>query len=560
MEKQQLRWSRGNYIGKGSFGIVSLATDESDGRIFAVKSVDPNSSVPSHLESLENEIRVLKSLSSPYVVEYLGDDLTQETATTWYRNLHMEYLPGGTVADLSTQFGGKGTDVDERIVQSYTWCIVSALWYVHARGIVHCDVKGRNVLVGSTPGVAKLADFGSAKRIFGGGANNEEEGMILPRGTPLWMAPEVIRRDRQGPEADVWSLGCTVIEMITGKPAWQDCGGATATMCRIGFSNELPDFPAKLSALGRDFLDKCLRREPSERWTCEQLLRHPFVSAGAITEPSPRCVLDWPNSEFYDDEEEEEEIQVRNGSSSHNSEVPARERLRGLTTGRRLLWESDGWEVVRQPGLVCDRGEGTCGGGVGRDGTSSEYSNLVGNKEEEAGISSESRDFLSGGEESEGTSPEFFNSVVCLPCGEWLNCVIICSGSGGGSGGDDRADSDCQHEQKMGFYGWCKLLLLIHLMKTQISFIIFILGFSSSYTKMHVSTVSISLSIQKSSWVGFPPREIQSVPLFEPKVLEDSVQWSVLQQRQTTQYIIASVVWQRMERKLMNNGQVYVRC
>nr|DAD47620.1 TPA_asm: hypothetical protein HUJ06_017557 [Nelumbo nucifera] len=119
----------------------------------------------------------------------------------------------------------------------------------------------------------------------------------------------------------------------------------------IGFSNELPDFPAQLSALGHDFLDKCLRREPNERWTCGQLLQHPFVSMGAITEPSPRCVLDWPNSEFYDNEEEEEEIQVHNGSI--------------------LLF----------------------------------------------------------------ASLEYLNSFVCLPSVEWLNCVINCSSSGGGSGG-----------------------------------------------------------------------------------------------------------------------------
>nr|DAD47619.1 TPA_asm: hypothetical protein HUJ06_017556 [Nelumbo nucifera] len=225
MEKKQLRWTRGNYIGKGSFGIVSLTTDESDGRIFAVKTVDPNSFVPSHLESLENEIRVLKSLSSPYVVEYLGDDPTQETATTWYRNLHMEYLPGG-----------------ERIVQSYTWCIVSALWYVYARGIVHCDVKGRNVLVSSTPlSILGPPSESSAEEKIRGGDD------IASWNATLDGARGNIGRERQGPEADVWSLGCTVIEMITGKPAWQDCGGATTTMCRIGFSNELPDFPAQLS-------------------------------------------------------------------------------------------------------------------------------------------------------------------------------------------------------------------------------------------------------------------------------------------------------------------------
>ncbi|XP_010264778.1 PREDICTED: mitogen-activated protein kinase kinase kinase 2-like [Nelumbo nucifera] len=509
-QQHQLRWIRGNCIGKGSFGTVSLA--ESDGRLFAVKSVNPNSSIPFQHESLENEIRILKSLSSPYVVEYLGDDITHETATTSYRNLHMEYLPGGTIADLATQFGGKG--LEERIVRSYTWCIVFALSYVHSRGIVHCDVKGRNVLVDSALGVAKLADFGSAKRVSIGDANSEDEGLILPRGSPLWMAPEVIRRERQGPEADVWSLGCTIIEMITGKPAWTDCGDAAATMFRICFSDELPEAPAQLSELGRDFLSKCLKREPSERWSCEQLLRHPFVSAGTITEPSPRCVLDWSSSEFCDDgdedevlQEEEEEAEIGNNCVSHDSvsnfEVSARERIRELATDRRVLWESDGWEVVRRPGSVCDRGRGGCGGGggEGREGTSSEYSNLIENREERTGASSESGKLMSGGEEIEGTCSEYLNSIVsCFRVGgEWPCLVITCCGSSYSSSSSCgyRDGSSCQHGlqgEKMGFYfySWCKLLLslLSHIMKIQIPVnMIFIFGSSS---ENHNFTISLS--------------------------------------------------------------------
>ncbi|KOM47418.1 hypothetical protein LR48_Vigan07g112200 [Vigna angularis] len=281
-------WLRGRCVGKGAFGVVNAAVSRADGRVFAVKSVDRGLGHPRRLEALENEIEILKRVASPHVVAYLGDDVTFEHGgTASFRNLHLEYMPGGTVADLDR------ADVDESLVRRYAWCLVSALRDVHARGFVHCDVKGRNVLLSGNRAAAKLADFGSAVEV-------EVPQDFLPRGSPMWMAPEVVRRERQGPESDVWSLGCTVIEIVNGKPPWEDHG--VDTLSRIGYSDELPEFPSKLSELGKDFLEKCLRREWRERWSCDQLLQHPFLLPYAVVESSPRCVLDWVDSEFAESE------------------------------------------------------------------------------------------------------------------------------------------------------------------------------------------------------------------------------------------------------------------
>ncbi|KAK6118540.1 hypothetical protein DH2020_047719 [Rehmannia glutinosa] len=338
MEQVNRSWLRGSCIGRGAYGTVNLGVNISNGAVFAVKSVDLASALPSQVEALENEIRILKSLASPFIVKYLGDDTTTESschpATTSFRNLHMEYLPSGTAAaaDLAT------TDF---VVASRTWCLVSALSYLHSRGIMHCDVKGKNVLLGPSPGSAKLADFGSAAEIL--------SPLISPRGTPLWMAPEVIRGEHQGPESDVWSLGCTVIEMLTGKPAW---GADGYSVRRIGYSDELPLFPARLSSLGLDFLDKCLRRDYTKRWSCDQLLQHPFIAMRSqknlITSySSPRCVLDWFNSDYFQEEECEKE----------EEEGENLDRIKGLVFGAGVNWESDGWLVVR--GGLEEDGEGT---------------------------------------------------------------------------------------------------------------------------------------------------------------------------------------------------------
>ncbi|XP_013716630.2 mitogen-activated protein kinase kinase kinase 18-like [Brassica napus] len=320
-------WLRGKVIGRGCFGTVNVAVNKSNGdHIFAVKSVNLATCIPPQLDSLENEIRILRSVSSPHVVRFLGDDVTRE-GTGLFRNLHLEYMPRGTLADIA------GQNLEEDMIRRFTRCLVSALKDVHTCGFVHCDVKARNVLLGEEPGSAKLADFGSGLEIQTGNQTGCEA-----RGSPLWMALEVIRGECQGPESDVWSLGCTIIEMVTGKPPWIEDGAEI--LRTIGFSDELPKLPARLSEIGRNFLEKCLRRDASERWSCDQLLQHPFLLCSALSE-SPRHVFDWVDSVF-----KEEEAAVSEHVSESSSSL-ARERIGNLATSGGVIWESDGWLVVR---------------------------------------------------------------------------------------------------------------------------------------------------------------------------------------------------------------------
>ncbi|KMT05025.1 hypothetical protein BVRB_7g171850 [Beta vulgaris subsp. vulgaris] len=359
------KWNRGKFIGKGSYGTVCIGIRESDGRTFAVKSADKNSL--SSVEALENEINILRSLSStssssPFIVEYYGDD-----ETTSHRNLHMEYLPKGDVAK-----SGGITDVD--LIRSYTWCLVMALKEVHSKGVVHCDVKGSNVLVGSSYyGVVKLSDFGSAVKVKVRDSSHDQIAKIVPRGSPLWMAPEVIRGESQGFESDIWSLGCTVIEMFTGMPAWQDCG-VHHTLMKIGYSNELPQYPTSLPELANDFLNKCLTRNPDERWSCDQLLQHPFLLPVVQIDDdiTPRSILDWQNLEFSDDEDDDKNNDDGGGEyndyENRSDEVSVRGRIGELATTRGVNWESDGWVEVRSVRKEIEEVSA---------GTSWEYSELI---------------------------------------------------------------------------------------------------------------------------------------------------------------------------------------
>ncbi|KAK4271060.1 hypothetical protein QN277_019808 [Acacia crassicarpa] len=268
-------WVKGTLVGSGSFGTVHLAMSKSTGRLFVVKSTHTRA----EFAALENEVEILKNLEpSPYIVRYLGSERDADDL-----KVLMEYMAGGSLADITEKFGGS---LQEDVIRLYTQEILKGLNFLHGNGIVHCDLKCKNVLLGSC-GDIKLADFGCARKV----EDLKNEGLMKKKknnkslecvsGTPLWMAPEVLRNEKLDFAADIWSLGCTVIEMATGRPPWgvsEYDSNPMALLLKISFGDEIPKLPTHFSKEGLDFLRKCFERDSRKRWTCEELLRHPFVS------------------------------------------------------------------------------------------------------------------------------------------------------------------------------------------------------------------------------------------------------------------------------------------
>ncbi|CAL9119264.1 unnamed protein product, partial [Musa textilis] len=176
----------------------------------------------------------LSSLHSPYVVSCLRFNISSHGSTGGlYYSLFLEYAPRGS---LSEEIGKQGGRLDEAVIRCYSCEILRGLAYLHSQGVVHCDVKGRNVQVGSD-GDAKIADMGCASMIV-----REDDGELS--GTPMFMALEVTRGEEQGPPTGVWALGCTIIEMATDGPTWSDVLDPITAIHRVVFSSDVLAFPS----------------------------------------------------------------------------------------------------------------------------------------------------------------------------------------------------------------------------------------------------------------------------------------------------------------------------
>ncbi|KAH7862067.1 hypothetical protein Vadar_034334 [Vaccinium darrowii] len=258
------KWKRGRLLGRGSFGHVYLGFNSESGQMGAIKEVrliaDDQTSKEC-LKHLNQEIILLSQLSHPNIVQYYGSELGAEKLS-----VYLEYVSGGSIHKLLQEYGA----FREPVIQNYTRQILSGLAYLHGRKTVHRDIKGANILVDSN-GEIKLADFGMAKH------TTCCSSMRSFKGSPYWMAPEVVMNTNGYSLAvDIWSLGCTIIEMATTKPPWSQFE-AVAAIFKIGNSGETPAIPDHLSRDAKSFLNLCLQRDPSARPTALQLLDHPFV-------------------------------------------------------------------------------------------------------------------------------------------------------------------------------------------------------------------------------------------------------------------------------------------
>ncbi|KAI9671821.1 MAG: hypothetical protein M1831_003349 [Alyxoria varia] len=249
----------GDCLGKGAFGSVYRALNWRTGETVAVKKIKLTDLPKSELRVIMLEIDLLKNLNHPNIVKYQGFVKSSESLC-----IILEYCENGSLHSICKNFG----KFPESLVALYMSRVLNGLLYLHEQGVIHRDIKGANILT-TKEGLVKLADFGVATK-----ASGLHEASVV--GTPYWMAPEVIELSGATTASDVWSLGCTVIELLEGKPPYHKFQPMQA-LFRI-VNDDHPPLPESCSPAVQDFLMQCFQKDPNLRVSAKKLLKHPWIA------------------------------------------------------------------------------------------------------------------------------------------------------------------------------------------------------------------------------------------------------------------------------------------
>ena len=253
-------YTLGAVIGRGGQGVVYQAWQRQTGAFVAIKTLKHRYS---ESESITAEIELLSKLDHPNIVKYF--DVVEEDG-----RLHvvLEFMENGSLASVRKQFG----NFPEAVCAKYMRQVLAGLEYLHGQGVLHRDIKAANILT-SKNGVAKLADFGLAARAAAFGDASVADEVI---GSPYWLPPEIIEMSAAPSAAcDIWSVGCTIIELTTGRPPYFDLA-PMAALFRI-VQDDVPPLPEGASEALRDFLLQCFNRESVLRADATHLLTHAWL-------------------------------------------------------------------------------------------------------------------------------------------------------------------------------------------------------------------------------------------------------------------------------------------
>ncbi|XP_031632215.1 serine/threonine-protein kinase fused [Contarinia nasturtii] len=315
-------------IGEGTYGKVFQAREKATNRCIAVKLIKKSTN-PSERERKEQkkflkECNIHSSLSHPNIIQMLSS----------FENV--EYIVVVTELagiDLHRFLAQKHNKLSDKHVQKLTWNLLSALYYLHSHGVIHRDLKPQNVLLNNHQNIdemsAKLCDFGLARQM-----PKETYLLTSVKGTPLYMAPEVMDVALYDERADLWSFGCIIYEAHFGKPPIRT---QSFTQLMKWHRNPEIEWPSTISDESKSFVEGLLKKEPEKRFSWAQIIEHPYVKGNLVildnNKAERRLTVDLTVSQQIRKEKQRDEIILNRGKKaiaeamkkckpSNNSKIP----------------------------------------------------------------------------------------------------------------------------------------------------------------------------------------------------------------------------------------------
>ena len=261
-----------SFLGKGSYGKVFKAREISTGRVLAVKKIQINNSLTKYKKTIK-EINLLKNLDHPNIVKFY--DFFEEEENIY---LMMEFLEGCTLK----QYIQKTEIISENNARIIIKQLLTALSYLHyACDICHRDIKPENIMFKEKNDInsLKLLDFGLSLENF------ESKNYLENCGTLVYMAPELlINNIKYTKGVDVWSVGIILYMLLMkGKNPFYNRGDSKETVIKnirnnnVIFNNDINE-ENNISNMGKDLINKLLKKNPLYRYTIRSALEHPWIT------------------------------------------------------------------------------------------------------------------------------------------------------------------------------------------------------------------------------------------------------------------------------------------
>ena len=278
------KYEMGEVLGQGAFGKVLRCTHKDSGSRFAIKVMEKTKVRERrvYVQLLENELSILGCKSHPKIIRVI--DLLEDKLNYY---IVSEVVEGGELFKRLCLLESFTEDQAAEIAQQ----IMLGLNYLHLQSITHRDMKPENVLLVSKDldnFDIKISDLGFAQKFEKGG-----KGMTLVLGSPLYMAPELVNRQPYTEKVDVWSLGVIVYQLLSGRTPFESDSikkiDYNINHKKVTFETTKRENWSDVSPEAKQFIGRCLERDPTKRPSVRELFREPWI-ANYLARVSERCL------------------------------------------------------------------------------------------------------------------------------------------------------------------------------------------------------------------------------------------------------------------------------